>query len=156
MFYMSNPIFSALDVKVWEEALKDLFVIETSPFPSETSVFSDLVVPDHTYLERLQDTPSYPFRGWPLTSIRVPAVAPIHDTKAFSDTLIEIGKRIDGPMAEHYKALDNVENVIRHLAKGFESNPGDNGVHDFESWVEKGVWYKTPYPFRQIDGEFYE
>jgi anaerobic selenocysteine-containing dehydrogenase len=156
MFYLTNPIFSALDVKAWEEALKDLYVIDTSPFPGETAMFADLVVPDHTYLERWQDTPTYPFQGYPLTNVRVPAVKPVHNTKAFSDTLIEIGKRIKGPMGEYYKKLGDVENVLRHLAKGFEKNPGDNGVNGFESWVEKGVWYKKPYLYRQIDGEFFE
>ena len=44
MFYLTNPMFSALDVTVWEAALKDLFVIETSPFPSETAMFAYLVL----------------------------------------------------------------------------------------------------------------
>jgi len=39
MFYITNPIYSAPNSKEWEEALKKVFVIETSPFPSETSVF---------------------------------------------------------------------------------------------------------------------
>jgi thiosulfate reductase/polysulfide reductase chain A len=156
MFYLTNPMFSALDVKVWERALQEVFVIDTSPFPGETAMFADLVVPDHTYLERWQDTPTYPWRGYPVTSLRVPAIKPIHNTMQFSDMLIEVGKRIKGPMSEYYKQLGNTENVLRHLAKGFEKNPGDNGVNGFESWVEKGVWYKTPYRWRQIDGEFFE
>jgi thiosulfate reductase / polysulfide reductase chain A len=59
-------------------------------------------------------------------------------------------------MGEYYKALGSNENVIRHLAKGFESDPGDNGVDGFESWAEKGVWYKKPYLWQQRDGVFYE
>ncbi|MBK1672170.1 molybdopterin oxidoreductase [Ectothiorhodospira shaposhnikovii] len=156
MFYLNNAIWTAPDVKAWEEALKELFVIETSPFPSETAMFADVILPDHTYLERLQDAPTYPFQGWPMTQLRVPAVKPLYDTKYFGDVLIELGKRIKGSMGEYYQALDNTENVIRHLAKGFESDPGDNGVNSFESWKEKGVWYKRVYPYRQIDGEFYE
>jgi anaerobic selenocysteine-containing dehydrogenase len=156
MFYLTNPIFSAPNAKKWEEALQKVFVIETSPFPSETAMFADLLLPDHTYLERLQDTPTYPFQGWPLTNLRVPAVKPVHDTKAFGDTVIEIGKRIKGPMAEYYKKLGNTENVIKALAKGFEKSPGDNGVDSFEKWKEKGVWYRKPYPYRQIAGEFFE
>lgn len=156
MFYLTNPIWTAPDGRAWEEALKELFVIDTSPFPGETAMFADLVLPDHTYLERLQDAPTYPFQGWPMAQLRVPAIKPLYDTKYFGDTLIEIGKRIQGPMGDYYRALESSENVIRHLAKGFESDPGDNGVHDFESWKEKGVWYKKTYKWRQIDGEFFE
>ncbi|MBI3387361.1 MAG: molybdopterin oxidoreductase, partial [Deltaproteobacteria bacterium] len=76
MFYLTNPIFSALDVKQWEKALQEVFVIDTSPFPGETAMFADLVVPDHTYLERLQDAPTYPWRGYPLANLRVPAIKP--------------------------------------------------------------------------------
>jgi anaerobic selenocysteine-containing dehydrogenase len=156
MFYLTNPIFSGPDSRVWEEALKDIFVVETSPFPSETSVFADLVMPDHTYLERWNDCPTYPFQGFPMAMLRQPAVKPIHNTMSFSDTIIELGKRINGPMSEYYKTIGNSENIISALAKGFEENPGDNGVNSLQSWMEKGVWYKKPYIYRQIDGEFYE
>ena len=63
MFYLSNPIWTAPNGQVWEEALKDVFIIDTSPFPSETGHYADLILPDHTYLERLQDAPTYPFQG---------------------------------------------------------------------------------------------
>ena len=156
MFYLTNPIWSAMDTKVWEEALKDIFVIDTSPFPGETAMMADLIVPDSSYLERLQDIPTYPFQGWPLAGLRQPAVKTLHDTKAYGDILIEIGKRMKGQMGEYYKALKNSENLLRHLAKGFEKDPGDNGVNGFESWKEKGVWFKKPYLWRQRRGKFYE
>ncbi|OGA55942.1 MAG: molybdopterin oxidoreductase [Betaproteobacteria bacterium RIFCSPLOWO2_12_FULL_62_58] len=156
MFYMTSPIFSQPEPRKWEEALKDIFLIDTSPFPGETAMFADLVLPDHTYLERLQDAPIYPLQGWPMATLRVPAVKPLYDTKVFGDTLIEIGKRMKGPMGEYYKALVSTENVIKHLAKGFEDKPGTNGVNSFESWKEKGCWYKKPYLWRQVRGEFFE
>lgn len=155
MLYLTNPIWTAPNGQVWEAALKDVFIIDTSPFPGESAKYADLILPDHTYLERLQDAPTYPFQGWPMAGLRTPAIPPLHDTKVFGDTLIEIGKRIKGPMGEYYTALDNTENVIRHLAQGFKDNPGDNGVDDFESWKREGVWYKKPYLWRQFRGEFY-
>jgi anaerobic selenocysteine-containing dehydrogenase len=91
-----------------------------------------------------------------MAQLRVPAVKPLYDTKYYGDTLIEIGKRIKGPMGEYYRALGNNENVIRALAQGFAASPGDNGVNDFESWKEKGVWYRKPYLWQQRNGEFYE
>jgi len=156
MFFYTNPIWTAPDPKAWEEALKDVFIIDTSPFPGETAMYADIVLPESTYLERLQDSPTYPFEGWPMTALRVPAIDPIYDTKHFGDMLIEIGKRINGPTGDYYRQLDNIENVLRHRASGFANAPGDNGVNDFESWKEKGVWYRKPYHWRQIRGEFYE
>lgn len=156
MFYLTNPIWSAPNPQVWEEALKDVFVIETSPFPGETAMYADIILPDHTYLERLQDAPTYPFQGFPLTQLRTPAIDPLYDTKVYGDILIEIGKRMKGPMSDYYHALGNTENVLRHLAEGFRDQPGDNGVNDFDSWKEKGVWYRKPYLWRQIRGDFYE
>jgi anaerobic selenocysteine-containing dehydrogenase len=156
MFYLTNPTWTSPEPQVWEEALKDVFVIDTSPFPGETAMMADIIVPDHSYLERLQDTPTYPFQGWPLAGLRQPAVKPLYDTKAYGDILIEIGKRMKGPMGEYHKALKDTENVLRHLAKGFEQDPGDNGVNGFETWKEKGVWYKKPYHWRQDRGKFYE
>ena len=156
MFYLTNPVWTAPNGQIWEQALAELFVIDTSPFPGETAMFADVILPDHTYLERLQDAPTYPFQGWPMAQLRVPAVKPLYDTKYYGDTLIEIGKRIKGPMGDYYKALGNSENVIRALAKGFEQSPGDNGVKDFESWKAKGVWYRKPYLWRQVNGQFLE
>jgi anaerobic selenocysteine-containing dehydrogenase len=154
LFYLTNPIFTAPNPQQWEEALKDVFIIDTSPFPGETAMYADVVLPDHTYLERLQDIESYPFEGWPMARLRTPAVALLYDTKVFRDTLIEIGKRMQRPMGEYYKK-DNVENLLRHLAKGFGKIPGDNGVDGFDSWVREGVWFKKPYLWRQVRGEFY-
>lgn len=156
VFYLTGPIFSGPDCTKWEQALQDVFVIDTSPYPGETAMFADLVLPDHTYLERLQIADTYPFQGYPIAMIRTPAVKPIHDTKVFGDTMIEIGKRIQGPMGEYYKQLGNTENLIRAMVKGFEDKPGDNGVADFESFKAKGVWYKKPYLWRQVRGEFLE
>ena len=156
MCYLSNPLFSTPDCTQWEEALKDIFVIDTSPFPGETAMYADIILPDHTYLERYQDTPIVPTYGFPTTGIRTPVIEPLHDTKSFSDVLIEIGKRLGGKTSEYYEQLDSTENVLEHLAKGFEENEGDNDVYDFESWAENGVWYKKPYLWRQINGEFYE
>jgi len=156
MFFVTNPIWTAPDPLLWEEALKDVFIIDTSPYPGETAMYADLILPEHTYLERLQDSPTYPFEGWPMAALRTPAVEPIYDTKHFGDMLIEIGKRIDGPMGDYYRELGDVENVLRHRAAGFADDPGDNGVDGFESWKEKGVWYRKPYHWRYRRGSFWE
>ncbi|WP_421620762.1 molybdopterin-dependent oxidoreductase [Alkalilimnicola ehrlichii] len=156
MFYTVGPIYSGPDCTVWEEALQDVFVIDTSPSPQESAQFADLILPDHTYLERLEVANTYPFQGYPMSMIREPAVKPLYDTMQFGNIMIELGKRMPGPMADYYQQVGSVENVVAAFAAGFENDPGDNGVNDLASFKEKGVWYKTPYLWRQIDGEFYE
>ncbi len=156
MFYMTGPVFSGPDCTAWEKMLGEVFVISTTPFPDETAVFADLILPDHTYLERLQVADTYPYQGYPISMIRTPAVKPLYDTRVFGDMLIDLGKRINGPMSEYYKQVDNTENIIKAIAKAFEEKPGDNGVNSYETWKEKGVWFKKPYLWRQIRGEFFE
>ena len=156
MFYLTAPIFSSPECNTWEKALQDLYVIDTSPFASENARFADLILPDHTYLERLQVADTYSFQGWPIGMIRTPAVKPIYDTKFYGDTLIEIGKRIKGPMGDYYKQVGNTENIVKAMAAGFAEKPGDNGVNDYESFKAKGVWFKKPIAYRQIRGEFFE
>jgi len=156
MFYTTNPIWTAPDAPEWEKMMSEIFVVDTSPYPGETAKFADIILPESTYLERLQDSPTYPFEGWPMTALRVPAVEPIYDTTEFGNMLIEIGKRIDGPTGDYYREVDSVENLLKHLARGFEDDPGDNGVDGWEAWKEKGVWYKKPYHWKQHRGVFYE
>ncbi|PJA58270.1 MAG: molybdopterin oxidoreductase [Rhodocyclales bacterium CG_4_9_14_3_um_filter_68_10] len=156
MFYMTGPIFSAPDCSKWEEALRQIFVIDTSPYPGETNRFADLILPDNTYLERLQIADTYPYEGYPISMIRTPAVKPIFDTKTFGDAVIEIGKRIKGPTSEYYKKIGNTENIVKWMCEGFKDKPGDNGVTDFETFAQKGVWYRKPYAYLQERGVFYE
>lgn len=156
MFYLTGPIFSGPDCIKWEKAMQEIFVIDTSPYPGETAMFADLILPDHTYLERLQVADSYPFQGYPMAMIRNPAVKPLYDTKVFGDIVIELGKRIKGKTGEYYTQIGSTENMIKQMAKGFEDNPGSNGVNSYDSFREKGVWFKKPYKYRQVRGEFFE
>jgi len=156
MFYMTAAVFSGPDCTKWEDALRKVFVIDTSPYPGELNKFADLVLPDNTYLERLQIADTYPFEGYPISMIRTPAIKPIYDTKTFGDVIIEIGKRINGPTGEYYKQIGNTENIIKWMCEGFKDKPGDNGVVDFETFKQKGVWYRKPYTYLQKDGVFYE
>ena len=156
MVYMNGAIFSGPDCTKWEDAWREVYVIDTSPYPGETHKFADLILPDHTYLERLQIADTYPYEGYPISMIRTPAVKPLYDTKVFGDVVIEIGKRIKGPMSEYYKKVDNTENIIKWMCEGFKDKPGDNGVVDFETFKQKGVWYRKPYAYLQKDGVFYK
>ncbi len=154
--YYTNPLFSMPNPQRAWEAFKDVFIVETSSYLSETALYADYILPDAYYLERWQDDGVYPSTGFPVAGFRAQAVQPIYDNRNSMEVIIDLGKRMGGKMAEYYNKLGNFDNMLREIAKGFEKVPGDNGVKDFNSWAEKGVWYKKPYLYRFINGKFYE
>ncbi|MEQ8246235.1 MAG: molybdopterin oxidoreductase family protein [Alphaproteobacteria bacterium] len=76
-------------------------IIYSDAFDSEMVAYSDLVLPDTTYLERwdcisLLDRPiSEP--GGPADSIRQPILKPDRDVRPFQDVLIDLGARLGLP-----------------------------------------------------------
>jgi sulfite dehydrogenase (quinone) subunit SoeA len=76
-------------------------IIYSDAFYSETVAYSDLILPDTTYLERwdcisILDRPIGSAHG-PRDSIRQPVVQPDRDVRPFQDVLIELGARLGLP-----------------------------------------------------------
>jgi anaerobic selenocysteine-containing dehydrogenase len=103
LLYYSNPVASRPDPDQVKDALGKIpFVVSFSPFLDETARHADLVLPDHTYLERWQDAPapaSVPTPSWGLVQ---PIVPPLHDTRATGDLLIDLAHRLGGPVGEAF------------------------------------------------------
>ena len=78
MLYYTNPLLSSPNVATWRKALDKVpFIVSTSPFLDETTQeYADVILPDHTYLERWMDDVIYPSLGYPVASIRQPATPP--------------------------------------------------------------------------------
>ena len=154
--YYTNPLFSMPNPQRAREAFKDVFMVETSSYLSETALYADYILPDAYYIERKQDMAVYASSGYPVSGFREQAVKPIYDNRDSVDVIIDLGKRMGGKIGEYFTKLGNHDNMLREIAKGFEKTPGDNGVNGFDSWAEKGAWYKKPYIYRFSNGNFYE
>jgi sulfite dehydrogenase (quinone) subunit SoeA len=77
------------------------FIIYSDAYFSETVAYSDLVLPDTTYLERhdcisLLDRPISQADG-PADAIRHPVVAPDRDVRPFQSVLLDLGARLGLP-----------------------------------------------------------
>lgn len=156
LLYYTNPMFSTPDVDRWKAAMSKLeLVVSFSPFMDETTAHADYVLPDHTYLERWQDDTIYPSVGYPVWGIRMPAVAPVFDTRNSADVLMAIARRLGGTVAASFPWKDNLE-LLRARAQGlFESRSGNVQGGDFEGWwktfLARGVWTRPPYDFASDD-----
>ncbi|MDO8671108.1 MAG: molybdopterin dinucleotide binding domain-containing protein, partial [Dehalococcoidia bacterium] len=100
--YGSNSIMSVGNKEVHAEVLKKFeFIISFDIFLNETTDFADIVLPDTSYMERLDPTPNFPFIlnhpagmgqwGWP---IRQPLVQPVPERRSFLDVIYQIAYRI--------------------------------------------------------------
>ena len=71
IIYLTNPLFTPMSPQRFEEAFKDVFVVETTSYMSETALYADYILPDHSYLETYLDDPIYPSLGYPCTGIQI-------------------------------------------------------------------------------------
>lgn len=125
----SNPLYSLADSKTVKEAFDKIpFVVSLSSFMDETAQYADLVLPNHMYLERLEDVPTSMGFPKPVVSLSKPVFKPQYNTKHAGDTLILLSKELGGGVAEAFP-WENFEAC-------FEQAMGDK----LQALQKKGFW----------------
>ena len=125
----SNPRYTLADSRTVTEAFDKIpFVVSLSSFMDETARYADLVLPNHIYLERLEDVPTPTGFPKPVVSLSKPVFKPQLNTKHAGDTLILLAKELGGGVAEAFP-WDNFEAC-------FEQAMGDK----LKTLQKKGFW----------------
>lgn len=98
--YHSNPLTNCGDLEVMRKALKKLeMVVTINIYLDESTDYADVVLPEHSYLERYNlSNFSYDMQG---LQVSQPVVDPLYDTKDGMDILIELAYRADFLFGEH-------------------------------------------------------
>jgi anaerobic selenocysteine-containing dehydrogenase len=175
LVYYANPLYSSPDPERWARAWDKIpFVVSFSPVIDETAMHADLILPDHTYLERWQDDPILPSVGYPLFGIRRPVVKPLYDTQHSGDVLMQIARKIGGTVADAFPWPD-FHTLLRQSVEGiYQAQRGDivgsvqeefwyrlfqrGGIwvpsyRTFEEFwqqlIDKGGWWEPDYPYRE-------
>jgi menaquinone reductase, molybdopterin-binding-like subunit len=116
VLYRSNPIFSKPESGKWIEALQRIpLVVSCSPLPDESTLWADLVLPDHTYLERWESVDPAPSSGTPIVGLRQPVVRPRHNTMATGDVVVRLGRALGGGVAAAFPWADYRAAVTEQL-----------------------------------------
>ena len=113
------------------------FVVSCSSFLDDTARVADLVLPDHTYLERWQDDPTFTSRGFPVLGVRQPVLEPRHETRHAAEVLFDVGRRVGGPVGEALPWKE-FRDVVRLAARGIHRS-GRGALFDVpeaQAWVE--------------------
>lgn len=117
--YNANPCYSLHDSKSVKQAMGKIpFVVSFSSFLDETAMEADIILPSHTFLERLEDVPSGAGLAKIVVGLTKPVAAPVFNTKNPGDVVIEIAKALEGSIAEsfdwesHEECLESVAGKI--------------------------------------------
>jgi anaerobic selenocysteine-containing dehydrogenase len=125
LLFATNPLANHPARTQFAEALRRIpFVVGFSPVLDESSAVADLVLPDHTYLERWQDDPVTHLTGFSSFSVGRPAAAPRHQTRNTADVLLQLAKGLGGSVAGSFP-WEKYEDLLYEGARGlYEAGRG--------------------------------
>ncbi|MBI2828564.1 MAG: molybdopterin-dependent oxidoreductase [Acidobacteria bacterium] len=132
----ANPVFTTPRAWRVREAFEKIpYIASFSSFLDETSILSDLILPDHSFLESW--TEALPESGSmvAVASVAPPVMRPLHQTRATADVLLEIGRRLRRPLDLPWQTFDEM------LAATFAGLP--SATADVDAWTDaqaKGAW----------------
>jgi menaquinone reductase, molybdopterin-binding-like subunit len=100
LLFATNPVASHPAGEAFARAIGRVpFVVSFSPFLDESSALADLILPDHTYLERWQDDPVTHLAGFGCFSLGRPATSPRHRTRNTADVVLQLARASGGSVA---------------------------------------------------------
>jgi anaerobic selenocysteine-containing dehydrogenase len=134
----ANPIFTS--PKAWRvrEALEKVpYIVSFGSFLDETAALSDLMLPDHSFLETWADALPESGSMVAVASVAPPAMMPLHQTRATPDVLLDVGRRLAQPLTLPWESFEAL------LTETFSALPTTS---QFDAWTdaqEKGGWWGT-------------
>ena len=152
LVFSSNPAFTLPDGGAFKKALKKVpFIVSFSPFQDETSCMADLVLPDHTYLEKIEDVIWPATLQFPLYGLSQPVVKPVYATKNTGDVIIQLAKQI-GQSVKASFPWRKFEDILKARAKGLFDSGGGLVRYDDSTpvWEQKGG-NSNPRPYKNFN-----
>lgn len=125
----SNPCFSLPDAEKVTAAIGKIpFVVSFSSFMDETAMQADLILPNHTYLERFEDVPVKAGTSNAVVGMCRPVVDPVFATQHAGDTIIQLAKAVGGSVAAAFPWSD------------YESCLQETLADKWDIMIENGYW----------------
>ena len=136
----ANPVYNALTAWKLREALARLpYIVSFGSFLDETSVLSDLILPDHSFLESFAEAAPESGSTVAVLGVAPPVMKPLHDTRATPDVLLEVSRQLSTPLDLPWQTFEEM------LTATMMKLPASSA--DSDAWTEaqeKGGWWGTP------------
>ena len=140
-----NPVFTTPRAWKLRDALAKVpFIVSFGSFLDETSVMADLILPDHSFLESFTDAVPESGAVTAVVSATGPVMKPLHQTRATTDLLLDIGRQLDKPIELPWQTFEEM------LTASFAALPAmTEGSDAWTDAQEKGGWWGSlPAPVR--------
>jgi len=156
--YEVNPLFEGAGASRWRDVFQRIpFIVSFSSFMDESTRYADLVLPNHTFLERWVDGTPPGGLGVPTVGVGRPVVGPLHDTRHTGDVLLTLARTVGGPLPDLFPWRD-FEELLRFRTHGLFEAGGSIQTDSFDQFwrelVEQGTWVGAPYTFGQWEKVF--
>jgi anaerobic selenocysteine-containing dehydrogenase len=130
----ANPVYSMSGTESVTKAFDKIpLVVSFSSYLDETSVYADLILPNHAFLERYEDVPLALGFPKPIISLAKPAVDPLLDTRHAGDVIIQLAQQMGGSIAEAFP-WESYENCLEETL-----------ADKWEELNERGFWTGSDY-----------
>jgi anaerobic selenocysteine-containing dehydrogenase len=95
----ANPVFASPHAWAVKDALMKIpYIVSFGNFIDETSVLSDLILPDHSFLESWVHAAPESGAKVAVSTVAPPVLQPLHDTRSTPDVLLEVSRKISKPL----------------------------------------------------------
>ena len=134
----ANPVFAS--PKGWRvrEAFEKIpYIASFGTFLDETAALSDLILPDHSFLEGWAEALPESGSMVAVASVAPAAMMPLYQTRATPDVLLDVARRLTPPLNLPW---ENFEALLTETISALPS------TSTFDTWTdaqEKGGWWGT-------------
>ena len=136
--FSANPAYTLPDGGAYRRALEKIpFIASFSPYRDETALMADLILPDHTYLEKSDDVIRPRGLPYPLYGMTQPVVEPLYDTKNCGDVIISLAGMLGKSVSAAFPWKD-YEASLKERAKGLFEAGGGLTRYDASSPIWEG------------------
>ena len=137
--YHSNPCYGLHDTKTIKQAFGKIpFVVSFSSFLDETAKEADIILPVHTFIERLEDVPSGAGLSKMVVGLSKPVAKPVFNTKHPGDILLLIAKAMDGTVAQHFD-WETYDQCLETVTGSIWADLSENGYAILSEGVPQGA-----------------
>jgi anaerobic selenocysteine-containing dehydrogenase len=142
----ANPVFELPAWTGFREAMMNVpLVVSFNSSLDESTLWADLVLPDHTYLESWGYKIPAPGADRPVVNSIQPVVAPLYDTRSTADVILTLASSLGGDVAQSLPWSNEVAFLEESSADLFDSSLGNFDARSpagfWATWRQLGGWW---------------